>query len=87
VTYIRALDESTRKNAMDITVLTETLRNALYNLSLQVNRVEMVLLDTQAALIKQVRCSAATREIQLALQELKLSIMQLKEAIDVTSLG
>ena len=87
LTYIRVLDESTRKNAMDITVSTETLRNSLYNFSLQLNRVEADLLDTQAALIKQARYSAAIREIELALQELKLSIMQLQEAIDVTSLG
>ena len=33
------------------------------------------------------RYSAAIREIELALQELKLSVTQLRETIDVTSLG
>lgn len=69
LTYIRVLDESTRRNTMDIALLTETLRDSLYNFSLQLNIVEADLLDTQAALAKQVRYSAAIREIELALQD------------------
>ena len=87
LTYIRVLDESTRRNAMDIYVLTETMRDSLYNYLLKLNRDEADLLDTQADLVKQARYSAAIRGIELALQELKLSMMQLQEAIDVTSLG
>ena len=87
LTYIRVLDERTRRNAMDITILTETLRDLLYNFSLQLNGVEADLLDTQTVLVKQARYSAAIRETELPLQELKLSIMQIQEAIDVTSLG
>ena len=60
LTYIRVLDESTRRNAMDITILTETLRDSFYNFSLQLNRDEADLLDTQAALVKQARYSAAS---------------------------
>jgi hypothetical protein len=63
------------------------LRDSLHNVSLHLNRAEADLLDTQAALAKQASYSAAIREIELPLQELKLSIMQLQEAIDVTSLG
>ena len=70
LTYIRVLHESTRRNAMDINVLTETLRDSPYNYSLKLNRVGAGLLDTQAA-IKHARYSAATGERELALQELK----------------
>ena len=45
LTYIRVLDECTRRNAMDITLLTETLRDSLPKFSLQLNRVEADLLD------------------------------------------
>jgi hypothetical protein len=71
LTYIRVLHESTRRNAMDINVLTETLRDSPYNYSLKLNRVGAGLLDTQAA-IKHARYSAATGERELALQELKV---------------
>jgi hypothetical protein len=84
--YIRALDD-TKRQTKDIALLTETSRDSLHNVSLHLNRVEADLLDSQAALAKQARYSAAIREIELVLQELKLSIMQLQEAIDVTSLG
>jgi len=51
------------------------------------NRVEADLIDTQEALAKQAKYSAAIREIEMAILELKLSIIQLQEAIGVTSLG
>jgi len=87
LTYIRVLDESTGQNTKDIVVLADTLRDSLYNYSLKLDGVEADLLDTQAAVIKQAGYSAAIRGIKMALQELKLSMMQLQEAIDVTSLG
>ena len=87
LTYIRVLDESTKQNTKDITVLAETLRDSLYAYSLKLGRVEADLMDTQAAVIKQARYSAAIREIEVALQEMKVNMMQLQEAIDVTSLG
>jgi len=57
------------------------------NFSLHLNRVDADLLDAQAALEKQAKYSAAIRKIEMAILELKLKIMQLQEAIDVTSLG
>ena len=45
------------------------------------------MLDTQLALEKQVRYSAAISEIEAAILELKLKVIQLQEAIDVTSAG
>jgi hypothetical protein len=51
------------------------------------NRVEADLLDTQAALEKQARYSVAIREIEMGILELKFSMIQLQESLDVTSLG
>ena len=87
LTYIRTLDETVKQSTVDIADLAETLRDSICNFSLQLNRVEADLLDTQAAIEKQTKYSAAIREIEMAILELKLSIIQLQEAIDVTSLG
>jgi len=86
-TYIRTLDESIKQSTLDIVNLTEVIRDSLRNFSLRLNRVEADLLDTQAALEKQAKYRAGIREIEMATLELKLSVMQLQEAIDVTSLG
>jgi len=67
--------------------ITETLRDSVRNYSLQLNRVDADLLGTQAALGKQAKYSAIIREIEMAILELKSSIIQLQEALDVTSLG
>ena len=72
---------------MDIADLTQTLRDSIRNFSLQLNRVEADLLDTQAALEKQAKYSAAIREIEMAILEFKFSVIQLQEALDVTSMG
>jgi len=87
LTYIQTLDETIKQSTVDIAELTETLRSSIRNFSLQLNRVEASLLDTQVALEKQAKYSTAIREIEMAILELKLSIMQLQEALDVTSLG
>jgi hypothetical protein len=87
MTYIRVLDETVKQNTGDIMELTEVLRDSISNLSLGLNRVEADLLDTQRALEKQVRYSTAIREIEAAILELKLKVIQLQEAIDVTSAG
>jgi len=44
-------------------------------------------LDTQAALEKQARYSAAFRGIEMAILELKSSIIRVEEALDIASLG
>jgi hypothetical protein len=79
MTYIHALEEATRHNAMDIVSLTKVLRDSVCNLSLNLNRVETDLIDTQVALEKQARYSAAIREIEMAILELKYSMIQLQE--------
>jgi hypothetical protein len=87
LTYIRALDQMTRQNIKDMIHLARTLRDSFRNLSLQLNRAEADLLDTQEAIEKQVKYSAAIREIEMAILELKFSMMQLQEPIDVTRNG
>jgi len=87
LTYIQILNEVTRQNAMDIADLTKTMRDSIRNFSLQLNRVEADLLDTQAALEKQARYSAAIREIDMAIVELKFSVIKLQGSLDATGMG
>jgi len=61
LTYLRTLDETTRHNAEDIAELARTLRNSISSLSLQFNRVEADLLDTQTIFEREKRYSAAIR--------------------------
>ena len=44
-------------------------------------------MDTQAAMENQARYSAAIREIEMAILETNLSIIQLQESLDITSVG
>ena len=44
-------------------------------------------MDTQVALEKQAWYSAAIKEIEMAILELKFSVMQLQELLDVTSMS
>ena len=85
--YIQTLDEVTHQNTRDIVTVTEVLRDSIRNFSLQLNRVEANLLDTQVALEKQAWYSAAIKEIEMAILELKFSVMQLQELLDVTSMS
>ena len=85
--YIQTLYEVTKQNAIDIADLTKILRDSIRSFSLQLNRVEADLLDTQKALKKQARYSAAIRVIKTAILELKFSIVQLQESLDATSMG
>jgi hypothetical protein len=87
LTYIRTLDEMVRRTIKDTTELAGTLRDSIRNLSLSLNRVEADLLDTQVAMENQARYSAAIREIETAILETKLSITQLQESLEVTSIG
>jgi hypothetical protein len=87
LTYIRTLDEDTGQNVKDIANLTGTLHDSIRNSSLHLNSIEADLLGTQAALEKQVRYSAAIREIEMAIIELKFGLIQLQESLDVISTG
>jgi len=87
LTHIRKLEEMTKQNVKNTVELTRTLRDSIRNISLQLNRVEADLLDTQVAMEKQMRYSAAIREIEMAILDLRFSITQLHESLDVTSNG
>jgi hypothetical protein len=85
LTYLRILDETTRQNVGDTNDLARTLLDFIRNFSLQLHRVEADFLDSQAAIEKQVRYSAAVREIEMAILELKFRLIQLQESLDVGS--
>ena len=87
LSYIQTLDAIARQNAQDRAELAGTLHDSIRNFSLQLNRVETDLLDTQEALERQAQYSAVIQEIEMAILELKFSIVQLQESLDVTSLG
>lgn len=67
MTHIPTLDELTKQNVKNTIQLTRALRDSIRNISLQLNRVEANLLDTQVAIEKQIRYSAAIREIEMAI--------------------
>ena len=77
----------TRQSIRDTVELTMALRDSVRNVSLELNRVEADLLDTQSAMVKQMKYSAAIREIEMAILDLRFSITQLHESLDVTSNG
>jgi predicted ATPase len=87
MTYIRTLDEGIKQNAEGIVGLAEALRENVYGLSLVVNIVEANLLDNQAIFERQTRYCAAIREIEMAIPGVKFDLVQLQEALDVTSNG
>jgi hypothetical protein len=87
LTYIRTLDEVTKQNVKNTVELTRALRDSIRNVSLKLNRVEAHLLDTQEAISKKVKYSAAIREIEMAILDLRFSITQMQEPLDVTSNG
>lgn len=77
----------TKQNVKDTVDLARTLRDSIRNFSLQIYRVEVDLLDTKAAIEKQIRYSAAIREIEMAILELKFNLIPMQESLDVTSFG
>jgi hypothetical protein len=87
VTYIRTLDETIKQNANDIADLARALRDFIHGLSVKTNTIEADVLDTQIIIEKQARYSAATREIEMAMLEMKFNVVQLQETLDVTSNG
>jgi hypothetical protein len=87
VTYLRTLDEIVKQNTRDTIDLARVLRDSIRNFSLQLHRDEADLLDIQEAIEKPVRYSAAIREIEMAILDIKFSLTQLQEALDLTSLG
>ena len=87
MTYLHTLDESTKANAKATLDLAKALRNSIQNISLGLGRVEADLFDVRFALEKQTRYSTAIREIELFMMEMKFSLIQLQESLDLTSVG
>jgi hypothetical protein len=87
LSYLRTLDVATKKNAKSITDLARTLRNSIQNYSLRLGRVEADLIDVSNAVGKQARYSMAVRETELAILEMKFSLVQLQESLDLASVG
>jgi hypothetical protein len=87
LTYIRTLDERTRQNMVDTAELARALGNSVRNFSLQLNVIQSSLVDAQMAIGRQARYSAAIREIEMSILELKFSMIQIQESLDVTSSG
>jgi hypothetical protein len=67
--------------------LARVLRDSIQNLSSQLDRTERVLSTKQETVVKQTKYSAAIREIQMAILELKFSMTRLQESLDITSNG
>jgi hypothetical protein len=87
LSYLHTLDEATKINAKNTVDLAKTLRDSIQNVSLRIGRTEADLTDLQFAVEKQARYSTAIREIELAILELKFSLVQLQESLDLTSVG
>jgi hypothetical protein len=83
--YLHTLDETARRNAKDADELAKALRDAIQNFSLRLNKDEADLKGTQAAIERQTRYSAGIHEIEMALLEMKFSLIQLQESLDLTS--
>jgi hypothetical protein len=80
------LDEETKINAKNTVDLARTLRDSIQNFSLRIERTEV---DNRFTVSCReiARYSAAIREIELAILELKFSLIELQESLDVTSVG
>jgi hypothetical protein len=84
---LRTLDEATKVNAKNTMDLARTLRDSIQNYSLRLGRIEADLIDVKIATRKQATYSMAIREIQLAILEMKFSLVQLQESLDLMSVG
>jgi hypothetical protein len=76
MTYLHTLDEATKTNAKATLDLAKILRDSIQNVSLKLGRVDADLIDVQITLQKQARYSAAIREIELFMMEMKFSLAQ-----------
>jgi hypothetical protein len=87
MSYLHTLDEATKANAKATLDLGKALRDSIWNISLKLGRSEADLLDVRYALEKQAKYSTAIREIELFMMEMKFSLIQLQESLDLTSVG
>jgi hypothetical protein len=87
MTYLHTLDDAITANAKATLDLGRALRDSIQNISLRLGRTEADLFDIRFALEKQVKYSTAIREIELFMMEMKFSLIQLQESLDLTSVG
>jgi hypothetical protein len=89
MTYLHTLDEATKANAKATLDLARALRDSIQNISLGLGRAEADLIDVRFALEKQTtrKYSTAIREIELFMMEMKFSLVQLQESLNLTSMG
>jgi hypothetical protein len=87
LSYLRTMEETTKQDTKDIIDLARAVRDSIKNFSLQLYKNEADQLDTQAAMEKQVRYSAAIREIEMAILETKFSLILLQGSLNLTRLG
>jgi hypothetical protein len=87
LTYLHTLDEATRANAKATLDLGRALRDSIQNISLKLGRSEADIIDIRFAIEKQAKYSIAIREIELFMIEMKFSLVQLQESLDLTSMG
>jgi hypothetical protein len=85
--YSHTLDDAITANAKATLDLGRALRDSVQNISLRFGRTEADLYDLRFALEKQVKYSTAIREIELFMMEMKFSLIQLQESLDLTSVG
>jgi hypothetical protein len=85
--YLRTLDEATKENAKNTVDLAKILRDSIQNYSVRIGRTEADLQDLRHAVERQARYSTAIREIELAILEMKFSLVQLQGSLDLTSVG
>jgi hypothetical protein len=86
-TYFHALDVAIKANAKATLDLARAIKNSIQNVSLGLGRGETDLIDVRFVLEKQTKYSPAIREIELCMMEMKFSLIQLQESLDLTSVG
>jgi hypothetical protein len=87
MTYLHKLDETTKVNAKATLDLGRALRDSIKIISLGLRRVEADIIDMRFASEKQAKYSTAIREIESVMKEIKCSLIQLQESLDLTSVG
>jgi NCAIR mutase (PurE)-related protein len=87
LTYLHTLDKATKANANATLDLGRALRDSIQNISLKLGRSEEDITDIRFAVEKQAKYSMAIRKIELFMIEIKFSIVQLQQSLDLTSVG
>jgi hypothetical protein len=87
LTYIRTLDEMTRQNAKDIVEVARAVRDSIRDVSIQAIRSEEGMADLRGAFEKHVQFSAAAREVEMAMLDMKFLPLACLSRIRNTTAG